>query len=176
MALKALRNPSIVFIFSNLVVLIPFVGWLSVSPLLPPDEYMNAPRDLTFSLFMNSLIFGLTCSVIVNCLIGLPALNRLRETGKDSLKAYAQEIALWVGGWCCGIGILVSIFSAPTFIFTGAIILFIALSIPIYLAGLIYWSTTVRTEKKNWLTGVIVLLFALWNLEAALIAALSAAD
>ena len=169
MTWKLLRNPFIAFVFSNLLVLVHFVGWMSFSSILSPD-YMATQKTLSFPLFINSLLFGLACSFVINIFIGLPALNRLKENKKSSLESYVREIALWIGIWCGGIGLLVAVFGMPVFLFTGAVILFTGLSIPIYLAGLFYWYTAVSPERNLKILAVIAILFLMWNLEASVIA------
>lgn len=171
------KKQVLALIVANLFVLIPFVGWMAIAPLLPPDYLMSVPRTLSVGWFMKGMLWGLICCLVGTLFIGWPALYRLEERHATHVGAYFREILLWVviysliiGALSAGLSMSLTAFLMPA----GICAAFLAL--PSVLAGLIYWHLAVRESRDYWVLVFMVVLFLLWNLMAVNIAAFVGTD
>ncbi|HEY8189721.1 MAG TPA: hypothetical protein VIF12_03500, partial [Micavibrio sp.] len=103
------RKHFLILVGSNLIVLLPFVGWMTYSPLLSPDYLMNTQPVVSFSIFFRSFLFGFGACVAATLLVGFPTLYGLEKA--TSVKGYVFEILLWVAVW----SFIVAVFSGCIF-------------------------------------------------------------
>lgn len=164
-------------ILANLIVLIPFVGWMTIAALLPPDYLMSIPRVVSVSFFLKMLFLGLACCVAGNLLIGLPTLYRLESKIDQGIWGYLSEIMIWVLAWSSVLALVLAVISMDfAAFFLGLAVLIVALTTPSWLIGLIYRYVGMAGKLSKSGLFFTILLFLIWNLAVANLAAVIGAD
>lgn len=169
------KRSAFFLLVANLIVLLPFVGWMSISPLLPPDYYlMSVPRTLSFTLVLGSVAMGLGASIIATVLIGIPSLYLLSKAEHSGPGRYMREISLWVLIWSLVAGLLFGLWGGGMVAIWTSAGFFLAFCLPANLAGLIYCYLIDKENRSTPLLIFLVVLFLMWNLLSGNFAAVVA--
>jgi hypothetical protein len=172
------RKKSLVgLLIANLVVFVPFVFWMSISPLLPPDHLMSIPRVLSYELLFRSLSFGFLLCFVGSLFIGIPTIYHLTLNEEIKRSQFAKETVLVTMLASAFFGFLLCVSMGAAAVFPlAAFLIFITLIVPSIIATTVYWFIAIREPKEKVSLITFSILFLFYNFLCSNFAALAATD